>query len=283
MTIAVFGATGQLGRLTLAALRDRGVPADGIRALGRNQAVLDQLSEEGFETFRVELDEPDTLRRPLAGVESVLLISASDVGRRVPQHRAAIQAALDAGVRRLVYTSAPGASTVPGISTEHRATEAFLADVGLPATVLRNNWYTENYRADFEQARTDGVILNSARSGGIPSATRADYAEAAAAVLTTAGHEGAVYELAGDTAWTWDGFAAAAAEVLGSPVTYRPVSPDEQRRMLLDAGVPAQMAEAVLAMDANARDGLLEHTTGDLSRLLGRPATPLRDTLKSWA
>ena len=283
MDIAVFGATGQLGRLVLSALRDAGVPAARIRALGRNPAVLDALAAEGFSPFRIDLDDPAGLAEPLAGVDDVLLISGTEVGRRVAQHRAALEAAAGAGVRRVVYTSAPSASTVPGISPEHRETEELLAESGLATTILRNIWYTENYRAEFEQARSTGTIANSAGSGRIPSATRADLAAAAAAVLTTGGHEGMAYELSGDVAWSWDEFAAAAADILGTPVSYQAISQDEHRENLIAAGLPQEAVETVLAMDANARDGLLESTPGDLSRLLGRPATTLRDTLKSWA
>ena len=283
MDIAVFGATGQLGRLTLSALRDAGVPAERIRALGRNPAVLEGLAAEGFPAFRIDLDDPAGLSEPLSGVDSVLLISGTEVGRRVPQHRAAVGAAAAAGVRRLVYTSAPSASTVPGISSEHKETEDLLADSGLATTILRNIWYTENYRAEFEQARTTGTIINSAGSGRIPSATRADLAGAAAAVLTTEGHEGRAYELSGDVAWSWDEFAAAAADILGRQVSYQAISPDVHREKLTAAGLAPEAVELVLAMDANARDGLLESTPGDLSRLLGRPATALGDTLKSWA
>jgi NAD(P)H dehydrogenase (quinone) len=284
MTIAVFGATGQLGRLTLQALLDRGVPADQIRALGRDQARLDELAAHGFTTYAIDLNDPATLEVPLKGVDDVLLISGSEVGRRVPQHKAAIEAAAAAGVRRVVYTSAPKATTTALVlAPEHKATEELLAESGLATTILRNGWYTENYSQDFAQARATGTIANSVGPGRIAGAARADYAEAAALVLTTDGHDGAVYELSGDVAWSFDDFAQAASRVLGTEVTYQEITPEQQRESLIAAGVPAEFIETLIALDANAREGLLAETTGDLSRLIDRPTTPLEDTLRTWA
>lgn len=284
MTIAVFGATGQLGRLTLQALLDRGVPAAEIRALGRDQARLAELAAGGFATYAIDLNDPNTLEVPLKGVDEVLLISGSEIGRRVPQHRAAIEAAAAAGVGRVVYTSAPKATTTDLVlAPEHKATEELLAESGLATTILRNGWYTENYLQDFEQARATGSVANSVGSGRIAGAPRADYAEAAAVVLTTDGHDGAVYELSGDVAWSFDDFAATAGRALGTEVTYQEITPDQQRDAMVAAGVPAEFVEMLIALDANARDGLLGETSGDLSRLINRPTTPLEDTLRTWA
>jgi NAD(P)H dehydrogenase (quinone) len=284
MTIAVFGATGQLGRLTLQALLDRGVPADEIRALGRDQGRLDELAAQGFATYAIDLNDPTTLQIPLKGVDEVLLISGSEVGRRVLQHKAAIEAAAAAGVRRVVYTSAPKATTTTLVlAPEHKVTEELLAESGLATTILRNGWYTENYVQDFERARATGTIANSVGSGRIAGAARADYAEAAAVVLTTDAHDGAVYELSGDVAWSFDDFAATASRVLGTEVTYQEITPEQQREGLTAAGVPAEFVEMLIALDANAREGLLAETNGDLSRLIDRPTTPLEDTLRSWA
>ena len=283
MTIAVFGATGHLGALVVDALLGRGVAPEQIRALGRNAERLAALAERGVGTVQVDMDDADAVAAAVDGTEHVLLVSGSEVGRRVAQHTNVIEAAKAAGVARLVYTSAPHATdTALVLAPEHKATEEALTASGLTYTILRNNWYTENYTGELELARTTGEIANSVGDGRVASAPRSDYAEAAAAVLTTPGHENAVYELGGDTAWTFADFAQAAAEVLGRPVTYRVLTPQEETATLTAAGLDEGTAGFVVALNGNMRDGLLAETTGDLSRLLGRPTTPLADTLRSW-
>lgn len=284
MTIAVFGATGHLGRLTIDALRQRGVPAGEIRALGRNTARLEELAATGLDTAVIDMDDPATLAAPLRGVDQVLLISGSEVGKRAAQHRAVIDAAVTAGVRRVTYTSLVAADTSDlALAPEHRATEEMLAASGLATTILRNGWYTENYQADFSAARDAGVIANSiGATVVIASAPRADYAEAAAVVLTGDGHDGAVYELTGDATWVWPEFAAAAAEVLGRTVDYQEISADAEREGLAAAGLPAETVDFVAGLNAGTRAGALSLVTDDLTRLLGRPTTGLRDTLATW-
>lgn len=283
MTTAVFGATGHLGAHVIDALLQRGtVPAD-LLALGRNQERLDELAGRGLRTARVDLSEPGSLEGVLDGVETVLLISASEPGKRVPQHRAVIDAAAAAGVRHLVYTSAPQARTSALVlAPEHKATEELIEASSIPATILRNGWYTENYTQDFATAREAGVIANSVGEGRVASAPRRDYAEAAAVVLTTPGHEGQVYELSGDVAWTFTEFAAAAQEVLGTPVRYEALTPEQEQERLVGLGLDEGTAGFVVALNGNSRDGLLGGTNGDLARLLGRPTEPLVDTLRSW-
>ncbi|HMS74239.1 SDR family oxidoreductase [Gordonia sp. (in: high G+C Gram-positive bacteria)] len=285
MTIAVFGATGQLGRLTIDALLARGVAADRIRALGRNPERLAELADAGVATFTIDLDDASTLAAPLQGADEVFLISGSEVGKRLPQHRAAIDAAVAAGVRRITYTSAPRAdvSTLV-LAPEHKATEEYLAASGLTTTILRDGWYTENYQPDFGVAQATGVIANSVgATARIASAPRTDFAEAAAIVLTTDGHDGKVYEVSGDTAWTWPEFAEAASQVLGKPIEYKAITVDEERVALAAAGLPAPVVDLVVGLNEGTRDDQLSLTTGDLSRILGRPTTPIVDTMRSWA
>lgn len=284
MTIAVFGATGHLGRLTIDALLRRGTDPSTIRALGRNQERLDALAAAGLETAVIDLNDPSTLAAPLTGVHEALLISGSEVGRRVDQHGNAIRAAVDAGVRRVVYTSVVNADTSTlALAPEHVATEQLLADSGLVTTILRNGWYTENYQPDFEQARATGVLANSVGPAArIASAARADFAEAAAVVLTGDGHDGAVYELTGDPAWTWPEFAAAASTALGAPIEYREIPADEERSGLVAAGLPPETAEFVSGLSIATRDGQLSTVTGDLARLIGRPTAGLAEVLNTW-
>jgi NAD(P)H dehydrogenase (quinone) len=276
MTIVVTGATGHLGRLTVDALLDRGVPAADIRALGRSAERLAPLAARGVQTAVIDFEKPETLDAAFAGADALLLVSGSEVGQRIPQHRNAIDAAVRAGVGRIVYTSAPHATdTDLVLAPEHAETERLLTASGLPATVLRNNWYTENYVGQLDAAAATGELVGSAAAGRVASASRKDYAEAAAVVLTTDGHEGAVYELSGDVAWTFDDLAAAVGDLLGRPVAYRSVTPEEHGEALREAGLDEGTAGFVVALDGNIRDGALADAPGTLSELIGRPTTPL--------
>jgi len=280
MTIVVTGATGHLGRLTVDSLLARGVAASDIRALGRSAERLAPLAAQGVETGVIDFEKPETLTAAFAGADAVLLVSGSEVGKRVPQHRNAIEAAEAAGVGRLVYTSAPHA-TDGGLvlAPEHKATEELLAASSLPVTILRNNWYTENYTGLIDQAAATGEIVGSAGDGRVASASRKDYAEAAAVVLTTDGHEGAVYELSGDVAWTFDELASAVGALAGREVVYRSVTPEEHTSILTGAGLDEGTAGFVVALDGNIRDGELADATSTLAELIGRPTTPLAQGL----
>lgn len=283
MTIAVTGTSGHLGRLVVDSLLARGASPADVVALARSTAKVADLAQRGVVVREADYDRPETLVPALDGVEVLVLVSGSEVGRRVPQHRAVIDAAKGAGVRRVVYTSAPHADTSPLIlAPEHKATEELLATSGLTTTVLRNGWYTENYLPDVQRARETGELVGSVGDGRVASASRADYAEAAAVVALAAdgAHDDAVYELTGDVAWDFDELARTVTEVLGRPVSYRRVEPEEQREMLLAAGLDEGTAGFLIALDADTRAGLLAETTGVLAGLIGRPTTPLADGLR---
>lgn len=276
MTIVVTGATGHLGRLTVDSLLERGVPAADIRAVGRSADRLAPLGALGVQTAVIDFEQPDTLDAAFAGADALLLVSGSEIGKRIAQHGNAIEAAARAGVGRIVYTSAPRATdTDLVLAPEHAETEKLLAASGLPVTVLRNNWYTENYTGQVDIAAATGELVGSAAGGRVASASRKDYAEAAAVVLTTDGHEGAVYELGGDTAWTFDDLAETIGDLIGRPVSYRSVTPEQHAEALRDAGLDEGTAAFVVALDGNIRDGALAEVTGTLSELIGRPTTPL--------
>jgi NAD(P)H dehydrogenase (quinone) len=284
MSIVVTGATGHLGRLVVEALLERGVDPADVVATGRTVELLDDLAERGVRVERLDFDAVPESVSWLGAGDVVLLVSGSEVGKRVPQHRAVVDLAKRSGVARVVYTSAPAADdTTLVVAPEHAATERVIRESGLPFTLLRNGWYTENYERTFEQARATGVVAGSAGDGRFASAPRSDFAEAAAVVLTTDGHEGSVYELSGDLTWDFDEFAAVAGEALGREVTYRRLTPEEHLRTLVDAGLDEANAGFVVALDQNAADGLLGVTTGELGALIGRPTVPLRETLLSWS
>jgi NAD(P)H dehydrogenase (quinone) len=284
MTIVVTGATGSLGRLIVEHLLTRVTEPAQIVAVGRNTSKLAELAALGVSTAVVDYDDRPSLDAAFAGAETLMLVSGSEVGRRVAQHANAIDAAKAAGISRIVYTSAPQADTSSLIlAPEHKATEELLRASGVPFTLLRNGWYTENYAGAIPQARSTGVYLASAGDGRIASASRDDYAEAAAIVLTTDGHDGAVYELSGDVAWDGHELASALSDVVGRDVVFASVSTEEHASALTGAGLDEQTAGFLVALDANTRDGLLATTTGELKRLLGRPTTPLRDGLAAIA
>jgi NAD(P)H dehydrogenase (quinone) len=284
MTIVVTGATGQLGSLAIDSLLARGIAASDIVAAGRSAEKLAPLAGLGVQTVRIDFTEPASLEAAFAGAGSVLLVSASEPGQRVAQHANAIDAAKGAGVRHLVYTSAPRADTTELVlAPEHKATEELLVASGVPFTILRNNWYTENYAGAFAQARETGRVVGNTGEGRVASATRVDFADAAAVVLTTDGHLGATYELGGDAAWDFHELAAVFAVVADREVVYTPVTPEERRAALLEAGLDEGTAGFVVALDSNIAAGTLAEVTGDLSRLIGRPTTPLLDAVRAFA
>jgi len=284
MTILVTAASGQLGRLVLDSLLARGVAPGDVRAGARTPDALADHAERGVDVVHLDYDDEATVAAAVKGVDRVLLISGTEMGRRVDQHRGVIDAAAAAGVGHLVYTSAPKADdTTLVLAPEHRATEELVRASGVPFTILRNNWYAENYVPDLLAARETGTLVTSVGEGRVASAARADYAEAAAVVLTEPGHEGRVYELAGDRAWTFDVLASALGEVLGREVALHQVSSEERVALLEGAGVDAGTAGFVAALDANIRDGELATADGALSRLIGRPTTSLVDALRPLA
>ena len=281
MTILVTGATGNLGRLVIASLLERGADPQSIIAGARDVAKAEDL---GVRVARLDYTDPSSVASALEGVDSVLLISGSEVGQRVAQHQAVIDAARSAGVTKFVYTSAPKATTSDLVlAPEHKATEELITASGLPAVILRNNWYTENYAADLARAAETGVLASGAGDGRVASASRKDFAEAAAVVLLEDGHIGQVYELGGDVAWDYTELAAAIAEVSGRDVTYQPLTADEQLAGLQAAGLDEGTAGFVVALDAGIASGALSESDGTLARLIGGPTTPLVEGLRAIA
>lgn len=282
MKIAVTGATGHLGGLVVRGLLDAGRRADDIVAVVRNAAKASDLAEKGVQVRVAAYENRSALEAALAGVGRLLLVSSSEVGRRSEQHRNVIDAARSVGVRHLVYTSAPKAGTSPLVlAPEHRATEEYIAASGLTYTIVRNNWYTENYLQTVETARATGTIVAAAGAGRVASASRADYAAGAVAVLTGEGHEGKVYEFSGDYAWNYHELADAIAGIIGKPVVYRSVDVPTLTAFLKDAGMDEGTAGFVASLDAGIAEGALSEAGGELSALIGRPTVPLKEGLRA--
>ncbi|MEV7927355.1 SDR family oxidoreductase [Kitasatospora sp. NPDC088779] len=275
----VTGATGQLGRLVVEGLL-AAVPASEVAVAVRSAGKAADLAARGVAVRVVDYDDPASLAGAFAAGDRVLLISGSEVGRRIPQHRAVVDAARAAGVALFAYTSAPGAATFR-LADEHKATEELIRASGLPSVLLRNGWYTENYLGDAAGTVARGVVLGSAGDGRVATAPRKDYADAAVAVLLGEGHEGRVYELSGDAAWSLAELAAELALVSGQPVAHQDVAPAEHLAALVGAGLPEGFAEVLVDVDAGIARGELAGTPGDLARLIGRPTVPLAESVRA--
>lgn len=280
MSIVVTGATGQLGRLVIDGLLDAQVPAGRIAAVVRGKEKAADLAARGVELRIADYNAPETLAGVFGAGDRVLLISGSEVGRRVAQHAAVIDAARAAGVALLAYTGALGGPAADlDLAAEHKETERLILASGLPHTFLRNGWYHENYTANLAPVLEHGAVVASAGEGRIASASRADYAAAAVAVLTGEGHEGKAYELSGDVAWSLAEYAAEVARQSGKDISYTNVPAEQNLAILTGAGVPEQFAAILVDMDSAIERGLLAGTSGDLARLIGRPTTPVADAI----
>ena len=277
--IAITGATGQLGHYVIKSLM-KTVPASQIVAIVRNPAKAQALTAQGITVRQADYGDEAALTSALQGVEKLLLISSSEVGQRAPQHRNVINAAKTAGVKFIAYTSLLHADKSPlGLADEHIETEKMLADSGIVYTLLRNGWYSENYLASAPAALEHGVFIGAAGDGKIASATRADYAAAAARVISEVGHEGKVYELAGDSAWTLTQLAAELTKQSGKQVTYQNLSETDFAAALKSVGLPDGLADMLADSDVGASKGGLFDNSKTLSKLIGRPTTTLAESV----
>jgi NAD(P)H dehydrogenase (quinone) len=282
--IVITGANGQLGRLVIQQLLQRGVAPGQIVAAVRSPAKAADLAALGLQLREADYNRPETLDSAFAGATQLLLISSSEVGQRLPQHRAVIEAARRAGVAHLAYTSLLHADRSPlGLAAEHVATEALIAASGLPHTLLRNGWYTENYLASVPVALQHGAFIGSAGEGRIASATRADYAAAAAAVLTQPAPSTAfartVLELAGDGSYTLGELAAEISRRTGRSIPYVDLPQANFAAALKGAGLPGPLADLLADSDVGAAQGGLFDDGRQLSALIGRPTEPMAESL----
>jgi len=279
--IAITGATGQLGHFVIESLL-KTVPVSQIVAIVRNPAKADALASLGVVVRQADYTDEAAFTAALASVEKLLLISSSEVGQRAAQHRNVINAARAAGVKFIAYTSLLHADTSPlGLHAEHVETENMLADSGIPYALLRNGWYSENYLASAPAALAHGVFIGAAGEGKIASATRADYAAAAARVVSEEGHAGKVYELAGDSAYTLSELAAELAKQSGKNVVYQNLSEADFAAALKGFGLPDGLADMLADSDTGASKGGLFDDSRTLSTLIGRPTTPIAESVKA--
>ncbi len=282
----VTGATGQLGQHVIDTLLET-VPASaivaGMRDPAKDEGAANAFRKKGIEVRTADYSRPETLASAFAGVDRLLLISSSENGERKVQHRNVINAAKDAGVGLIAYTSILRADTSPlFLAEEHRDTEAALAEAGVPFVLLRNGWYTEVYTWRLPLAFKHGVLIGAAEDGRISSAARADYASAAATVLAGGDHAGRIYELAGDASFTLAELVAVVAEASGKPMAYQNMTPEEFRSAALQAGAPEIVARILSDTDAGVAKGALFDNGGELARLIGRPTTPFQTTITGF-
>jgi Predicted nucleoside-diphosphate-sugar epimerases len=277
MKTGITGATGQLGRLVVEKLKQR-VDAESLVALVRSP---EKAADLGIEARKFDYTKPESLAGALHGIDHLLLISSNEVGKRKEQHENVINAAQVAGVKWIVYTSLLHAGTSSlNLAPEHAATEELLKSSRIPYTILRNGWYTENYTSSIRGAVGAGAFVGSAGEGKISSAAREDYAEAAAVVLTNEGHVGKVYELAGDEAYTLKDLAAEISGQVGKTIPYNNLPEEEYAGVLKSLGVTEGFAHAIAGWDAGAAKNDLFDDGHVLSGLIGRPTTPLADSVR---
>lgn len=278
--IVITGATGHLGRLVIEKLLET-VPASEIVAVGRKVDKIADLAARGVEVRAADFDKPETLANAFDGATKVLLVSGSEVGKRATQHRNAIDGIRRANPSLLVYTSITKADTADHLLVpEHFQTEQMVRESGVPFVLLRNSWYTENYTEHLEPAFAHGAIVGSADGGRVGAVPRKDYADAAAAVLTSSGHEGKTYELSADDPFTMDELAAEVSRASGKTIVYKDLPADAYRKVLTDAGFPPIVADLYVTADLAIARGELQSDSGDLRRLLGRPTTTLREAVE---
>ncbi len=278
-TYGVTGASGQLGKFVLDALLARGIAPGSIVAFGRDVSKLADHAAKGITVRAIDYDKPEELAGQLAGIDRLLLISGSALGQRPRQHAAVIDAAKQAGLGYIAYTSVLEAPTTPiRLGAEHKATEEYLAASGIAHDLLRMGWYNENYIAALPAQVEFGLITGAQGNGRISSASRADLAAGAAVVLVE-GKGGDIYNLAGDESWTMSDFAAEVSRQAGKEVRYQDMSEADYAASLLAVGIPEAYAPVIANSAFSTSLGALENNDRTLSRLTGRPTTPIAATI----
>ncbi|SFU20104.1 NAD(P)H dehydrogenase (quinone) [Algoriphagus locisalis] len=276
MKIGITGATGQLGKLVVEQLKSR-TDASDLIALVRSPQKVEDIEARAF-----DYNAPESMEESLQGIHTLLLISGNEIGKRAMQHKNVINAAKEAGIKWIVYTSLLRADTSTlSLAEEHLATEKYLNESGISFTLLRNGWYTENYSGSIPGALAAGAFIGSAGDGKISSASRADFAEAAAAVLTGEGHEGKVYELAGDQSFTLKDFAVEISKQTGKDIPYQDLSEQEYSKALQGFGLPDRIADGIASWDVSASKGDLYAEDKTLSKLIDHPTTPMSESIKA--
>jgi NAD(P)H dehydrogenase (quinone) len=285
MTIGISGASGQLGRATTDLLLERVEPAELV-LVTRDPAGLQAYGQRGVDVRHGDFREPSTLPESYRGIDTLLLISGADIGQRVAQHSAAVDAAKAAGVQRVAYTGIvnPTEANAAAAAPEHRGTEEALLASGLEWTFLRNGIYGDLTADALQQSIAAGQHVFNSGDGGTSYVTRADCAAAAAEVLAGDGHAGKAYDITGPETISGYDLAAMASEVSGQSV--EPVSVDDETFVSIlveHAGLPQFIAEFLASFGRAAREGQLGLVSDDFERLTGRPPAAFRTLLEGAA
>ncbi len=279
MKILVTGATGKLGMKVVEALL-KTVPAGQLAVSVRNPEKAEGLKARGVDVRHGDFDRPETLTSTFAGIDRLLIISADgDNETRIRQHANAVAAAEQARVKFIAYTSVANAKESSlSLAEVHRTTEEAIRKTGIPYSFLRNNWYLENETGSIQGALAGAPWVTSAGAGKVGWALRKDYAEAAAAVLAGSGHENTVYELSGKP-MTQQELVSALGTVLGKEVPLQQVDDDAYAGIMKGAGLPDFLIALFVGIQKAIRDRALDVESSDFEKLLGRPATPIREAL----
>jgi NAD(P)H dehydrogenase (quinone) len=280
MIYAVTGSTGAFGTLAVQSFLEQGVSPSSIVAIARDEAKAKSLKAKGVTVRIADYNDKTSLEAALKGVDRLLLVSGSEVGERAVQHHNIIDAANNAGVKRIAYTSITQAATSKNpLAPEHKATEEELKASGIEYTILRNNWYIENFAGDIAGAKQSGVIAAAVKTGKVGSALRSEYAEAAVRVLIGEGHVGKIYELSG-LPWSYQEFAEAVSKVVNRPVQFKTVTESEKKATLIGLGLPEGMAGFYALLDTSIEDGTLAYQSDDIAQILGRAPTGLVESIR---
>lgn len=276
MKIGITGASGKLGHWVVRKLKDR-TSSEQLIALVRSPEKVKALEIEARE---FDYNKPEHLAAALKGIDKLLLISGNEIGKREEQHRAVIKAAQEAGVKHIVYTSLLKADhSTLALAPEHLSTEKAIKESGLNYTILRNGWYNENYTESVNDTIALGTLYGSSGEGKIASASREDYAEAAAVVFTEDSHDNKTYELSGDSAYTMADYAAEISKQAGKEIPYVNLPEEEFAKVLEQAGLPQSVAAFLAGTHTATLNGDLYDDGNQLSRLTGRPTTTISQSL----
>lgn len=282
MSIVITGATGHLGRHVVETLLERGVPAQEITATGRSIEKIADLADRGVQIKMMDYTDPASVDSALEGASKVLLVSGADMGDRVAQHRTVVEAAARAGVELVAYTSIANAdSSHMKMAVDHLATENIIRESGIPFVFLRNGWYLENYTDQLQGTLAQGAFAGSAGEGRVSAAARADYAEAAAAVLVAEDQAGKIYELGNDDSFSMAELATEISAASGKEIAYQNLPAADYAALLTKIGLPEVFAQVLADSDLGIARGDLLVTSGDLSKLLGRPTTSMADAVRA--
>jgi NAD(P)H dehydrogenase (quinone) len=283
--ILVTGATGHLGKAVISSLLAKGIPASNIAALVRDEKKAADLKEKGIQIKIGNYQDFGSLKNALQDVDKLLLVSSSDMDDRLGQHKNVINAAKETGVSHIVYTSIDikdfKQSTIPLVSQIHADTADYLKQMAIPYTLMDNTLYADLIPMFAgENVLEDGIFF-PAGAGKTPFLPRTEMAEAAAIVLTTAGHENKEYAIAAETAYSFEEIAGLLSDITGKPVNYHKPDADAYIAQLVKAGVPKDNAAFFAGFGKAIGNGEFDTHRSDLKQLLGRSPVSLEDFLRS--